>query len=93
MDVFDVEAGRAGALRTVSAIDPFRYPRTGDPPNYPRTLTVSIAGATVTAEAHLWPARSNAPEFRIHGAPPAATSRGSTSIGTIDSCRSAAGTR
>lgn len=68
VDVFDVEAGRAGALRTVSAIDPFRYPRTGDP-NYPRTLTVSIAGATVTAEAHLWPARSNAPEFRIHGAP------------------------
>ncbi|MDV6269832.1 ATP-binding protein [Rhodococcus globerulus] len=68
VDVFDVEAGRAGALRSVGAVDPFAYPRTGSP-NYPRQLTVSINGSAPVAHAHIWPARSNAPEFRLHGAP------------------------
>ncbi|MCJ0906088.1 ATP-binding protein [Rhodococcus sp. ARC_M6] len=68
VDVFDVEAGRAGALRAVNAIDPFKYPVAGAG-KYPRPLTVSLDGSTVPAAAHLWPARSNAPEFRLHGSP------------------------
>ncbi|MGC0363081.1 hypothetical protein ABH922_001065 [Rhodococcus sp. 27YEA15] len=68
VDVFDVQAGRAGALRSIGAVDPFGYSRSGRP-EYPRTLTVSIGDVDVAATAHLWPARSNAPEFRLHGAP------------------------
>lgn len=68
VDVFDVEAGRAGALRTVGAVDPFGYSRTGVA-GYPRPLVVALAETSVSAVAHVWPARSNAPEFRLHGAP------------------------
>ncbi|QHE68596.1 hypothetical protein GFS60_02130 [Rhodococcus sp. WAY2] len=68
VDVYDTEAGRAGAPRTVNALDPFRYPYPGDT-QYPRPLTLSLSGSLATAMAHLWPARSNAPEFRLHGIP------------------------
>ncbi|MFE4503882.1 ATP-binding protein [Rhodococcus sp. NPDC056743] len=68
VDVFDLEAGRAGALRSVGALDPFSYPRTGSP-NYPQQLSASVDGSVLVANAHIWPARSNAPEFRLSGAP------------------------
>lgn len=65
LDVFDVGFDRAGALRTVKAIDPFAYgsPATSD---YPAELSV---GHGTKAIAHLWPARSSAGEFRLFGAP------------------------
>lgn len=68
LDVFDVEAGRPGLSRAVSAIDPFNYPRSGGV-KYPRDLSILLDGSEIRGSAHLWPARSNAPEFRLHGAP------------------------
>lgn len=66
LDVFDVRAGRPGALRTVVAVDPFGYGRSGDQ-RYPRALDIPLGSPR--AVAHLWPARSAAPEFRLGGAP------------------------
>ncbi|MGW5523041.1 ATP-binding protein [Gordonia sp. NPDC003950] len=64
IDVLDEGVGRAGAPRSVRAIDPLGY-RVSGRPGYPRPL--AVLDDTVTA--HIWPARSSAPEYRLGGLP------------------------
>lgn len=68
VDVFQAQDGRPGPLRLVKAIDPCGYARSGDS-RYPRPLALTLDGHNSVAIAHIWPARSNLPEFRLHGAP------------------------
>ncbi|MEP9417654.1 ATP-binding protein [Gordonia sp. VNQ95] len=65
IDVLDEAVGRAGAPRTVRAIDPFGYRASGRS-GYPRP--VPVIGADVV-QAHIWPARSSAPEYKLGGLP------------------------
>ncbi|WP_279102028.1 ATP-binding protein [Gordonia bronchialis] len=64
IDVLDEAVGRAGAPRTVRAVDPFGY-RVSGRPGYPRRLPV--LGSELVA--HIWPARSSAPEYKVGGLP------------------------
>ncbi|GAB2659396.1 hypothetical protein GCM10027169_23050 [Gordonia jinhuaensis] len=66
IDVFDVISGRAGAPRSVRAIDPFGYRRSGST-RYPRELEVDVPG--VHAIAHVWPHGVSNPEFALGGVP------------------------
>ena len=54
----------------MSPIDPFGYPRSGDP-NFPQQLDVRLPDHTepVEAIAHIWPTRSQDPGFKIGGDP------------------------
>ncbi len=67
IDTFDEVEGRPGAPRSVRAIDPFGYRRSGLV-DYPRELSVAVEreGAVV---GHIWPARNSAPEYRLGGLP------------------------
>lgn len=70
VDVFDLDVGEAGAPRSVTPIDPFRYPVSGAH-SYPRKLRIDLPehGVEAFATAHIWPPRGNAPEFRLYGEP------------------------
>lgn len=68
VDVFDVQYNRAGAQRTISPIDPFGYPVTGSE-GYPHTSTRDLGSGKFDVTAHIWPARSGLPEYRLFGAP------------------------
>lgn len=68
VDVFDLQYGRAGVQRTVDPIDPFRYPTSGAD-GYPRTSPLEVPSGESTVTAHIWPARSGLPEYRLFGAP------------------------
>ncbi|MGU3435070.1 ATP-binding protein [Actinomycetes bacterium M1A6_2h] len=68
VDVFDFAYGRAGEQRTVIAANPFDYPRTGHV-DYPKTVDLVLAEAESRVTLHIWPARSNTPEFRLFGSP------------------------
>lgn len=67
IDVYDELAGRAGAPRTVRAVDPFGYKRSGDQA-YPQSVALPLPGAP-EIELHIWPARVSLPEFKIRGLP------------------------
>jgi hypothetical protein len=45
----------AGAARTVEALDPFGYDRSGHP-DYPQELRVPLAGGSARGTMHIWPA-------------------------------------
>ena len=68
IDVYDNDAGRAGAPRTIPAIDPLGYPRTGHP-DYPRLEPLTIDDISKTVALHVWPARSNLAGYKLFGAP------------------------
>jgi hypothetical protein len=68
IDVYDAEAGRAGAPRSVPAIDPVGYPRTGHP-DYPCAKPLTTGGISTTVALHVWPARSNLAAYKLFGAP------------------------
>ncbi|UPW08128.1 ATP-binding protein [Gordonia terrae] len=65
IDVADETVGRAGAPRSVRAIDPVGY-RASGAPGYPATLPV-LGSDRVTG--HIWPARSSAPGYKLRGLP------------------------
>lgn len=65
IDVLDEAIGRAGAPRTVRGIDPFGYRMSGRA-GYPRPLAALGRDA---GQAHIWPARSSAPEYKLGGLP------------------------
>ncbi|OBC04101.1 ATPase [Gordonia sp. 852002-50816_SCH5313054-c] len=66
IDVFDTATLRAGAPRTVRAIDPFGYQRSGAS-GYPRDATIDV-GPGSTVALHVWPARSSLPAYTLDGA-------------------------
>ncbi len=70
VDTLDVATSTAGVARGVTPIDPFGYRRSGDP-GFPQSLHIRMPDGTqpVEAVAHIWPARSQDPEFKIGGRP------------------------
>ncbi|MDQ1200483.1 ATP-binding protein [Rhodococcus sp. SORGH_AS_0303] len=68
VDVFDMAFARAGAQRTVTAINPFEYPTSGHG-DYPKSANINLADDQSTVVLHVWPARSNSPQFRLFGSP------------------------
>lgn len=49
----------------VPPLNPFAYPSTI--PGYPLELETRLANSTVVLRCHLWPKRSNVPQFRLPG--------------------------
>ena len=68
VDVFDAGLGRAGPPRTIVPIDPFEYPTTGAD-GYPRVSALDVSDGKAALTAHIWPARSGLPQYRLFGAP------------------------
>lgn len=68
VDVFDVGMKRAGAPRKINPIDPFGYPSSGAA-EYPKGAVLTLPEGDSPIVAHIWPARSGLPEYRLFGAP------------------------
>lgn len=69
VDVEDVESGDTGVRFSVEAIDPVGYVRSGRR-DYPRLLKSSSHGKELELKCHVWPGRSNHPNFRLPGGQP-----------------------
>jgi hypothetical protein len=65
LSVYDVEEG-PGQSVLVAPLDPFAYPRSGAP-GWPKTLAISVDGASLQVQCHVWPGRSSLDEFRLDG--------------------------
>lgn len=64
IDVEDTLHG-VGVSHQVAPLDPFGYHRAPD--GWPKTLTGHTAGTTVKLHCHIWPGRSNLPQYRLPG--------------------------
>lgn len=64
IDVEDVGRG-VGVTSLVGPLDPFGYPRTVT--GWPKTLVADLNGARLAVRCHIWPGRSNLPEYRLPG--------------------------
>jgi len=66
----DVEqdGGELGLIAEVQALNPFAYRRTGAP-GYPKTFEFSVSGAPLKAQCHIWPGRSQQPQFLLPPGP------------------------
>jgi hypothetical protein len=64
VDVEDTRDGLGLPVR-VQPLDPFASPHS--PPGWPRTLTSAVGGIQLSLLCHIWPARSNLPQFRLPG--------------------------
>lgn len=69
IEVQDARSGNTGPLMGVQPLDPFDYPRSGLT-GYPKDLEATIRGTTLRAVCHVWPGRSQLPEFRLPGSQP-----------------------
>ena len=69
LDVEDVDAGTAGPRSTVNALNPFGYIRSGKA-GYPKDLTAVDGEYKICFRSHIWPGRSNLPQFRLPGGTP-----------------------
>jgi hypothetical protein len=67
-DVQDVDHSFIGSPVPVTPLSPFGYPRTGQQ-GYPKDLVATTAEHQVTFRCHIWPGRSNLPQFRLSGIP------------------------
>lgn len=67
VDVEDVSLPDTGPVVQVKPLDPFAYLRTGAG-GYPKQLTVTVNGSAVATTCHIWPGRSQLPQFRLPGA-------------------------
>lgn len=64
LDVEDLEHG-CGVLNQVEPLDPFGYVETV--PGWPKDLVASTAGGQLVLQCHIWPRKSNQPEYRLPG--------------------------
>jgi hypothetical protein len=63
----NVVAGARSATRTVEALDPFAHRQSGRE-GYPVTFGVHVGeGPPITLRAHIWPANSKDPAYRLGG--------------------------
>jgi hypothetical protein len=67
IDIFDEETGETGVPRTVGMLDPFAYSESGLKGFPLRLVAPGPYGKQLTIRAHIWPARSNAPEYKLPG--------------------------
>ena len=71
LDVEDVEDAGPGPTFAVAPLDPFGYKRSGRA-GYPKELVARSdeeTEATIRFRCHVWPGRSNLPEFKLVGGP------------------------
>ncbi|MDQ3090087.1 MAG: ATP-binding protein [Actinomycetota bacterium] len=55
LDTYDLDTEESSAPRPVQALDPFGYPRTGQP-SYPRVFAVQVPHVgRIKVDAHIWP--------------------------------------
>lgn len=66
VEIWDADEQEAGLPYVVEPIDPFAYSRSGHS-DYPKTLVVRQEGRDVQLHCHIWPGRSDTPQFRLHG--------------------------
>ncbi|WP_405404916.1 ATP-binding protein [Streptomyces sp. NBC_01104] len=66
VEVEEAETGECGSRFCVSPIDPFGYTRTGKS-GWPKTLVGQVEGLTLSMRCHIWPGRSQLPEFNLPG--------------------------
>jgi hypothetical protein len=64
INIEDVEYGQ-GVSAMVKPVDPFGYPV--PPPGWPKDLIAEAGSARLTLRCHIWPGRSNLPEYRLPG--------------------------
>lgn len=64
IDVEDVEVG-VGLTHRVDPLDPFEY--SGKVDGWPKNLVAEVDGAAVTLRCHIWPRRSNMPQYSLPG--------------------------
>jgi hypothetical protein len=69
IDVEDVSLFGTGPVLEVKPLDPFAYLRPGAG-GYPKQLRTTVNGSRLTAVCHVWPGRSQQPQFRLPGATP-----------------------
>lgn len=69
IDVEDVSMLGTGPVIEVKPLDPFAYLRPGAG-GYPKKLRTTVDGAELTAVCHVWPGRSQQPQFRLPGGAP-----------------------
>lgn len=66
LDAYDANDDVAGLPFSVDPVNPFAYHRTGYP-GYPKDLVARLPDTEVKLQCHIWPARSDAPEYRLYG--------------------------
>ncbi|PXW31290.1 UNVERIFIED_CONTAM: histidine kinase/DNA gyrase B/HSP90-like ATPase [Williamsia faeni] len=66
IDVYSADDRESGLPFGVEPINPFGYRRTGHV-GYPKTLTAELDHDEVNLECHIWPGRSDTPQFRLSG--------------------------
>ena len=64
IDVENTDLG-VGVRHTVTPIDPFGYVDTL--PGWPKDLRAEVDGGELVLRCHIWPRRSNTPEYRLPG--------------------------
>lgn len=69
VDVEDVGLGETGLLFEVEPLDPFGYVKSGRR-DYPRRLLSKSNDHALSLRCHIWPGRSNLPNFRLPAARP-----------------------
>jgi hypothetical protein len=70
IDVEDVSLlPGTGPVLEVKPLDPFAYVRPGAN-GYPKGLRTTVGSSPLTAVCHIWPGRSQQPQFRLPGAAP-----------------------
>jgi hypothetical protein len=69
IDVEDVSLLGTGPVVDVKPLDPFAYLRPGAG-GYPKELRTAVDGTGLTAVCHVWPGRSQQPQFRLPGGAP-----------------------
>jgi hypothetical protein len=68
IDSYDIDEGVGGIPTLVDPVNPFDYHRSGDPA-YPKELIAQLPDQQVVLQCHIWPAKSQAPQYRLYGRP------------------------
>jgi hypothetical protein len=66
IDQEDLKTSSFGAPFIVKPINPFGYARSGRQ-DYPRKLTATTSEGSLTLTCHIWPGRTNDPQFKLVG--------------------------
>jgi hypothetical protein len=69
VDVEDVAASEIGLRFPIEPVDPFAYVHNGKG-SYPKCLRAACQGQPLEFSCHIWPGRSNHPNFKLFGSRP-----------------------
>lgn len=68
IDSYDLDEAVAGIPTLVDPVNPFDYHRSGNP-EYPKDLIAELSNRQVILRCCIWPAKSQAPQYRLYGRP------------------------